>query len=191
LIDVTDEASIADAVAQISDLDILVNNAGINTDGDAAPAADVDSFRRTYETNALATPPRRQGRDIIGHVTRCVHRSHPSPPPDQVGANSGPVTADGAATKTMAARTRTYRETAYRARHAISGFRRLDCGRRIIDCNRHANRARRSLSTRRSRELERTLLERPRASGSAHRCDRTLIDERVEVSRSAREPGDS
>ena len=32
---------------------MLINNAGIMVDGSAAPDADVDSFRRTYETNVF------------------------------------------------------------------------------------------------------------------------------------------
>jgi NAD(P)-dependent dehydrogenase (short-subunit alcohol dehydrogenase family) len=53
VIEVTDAASIADAVAQVESLDILVNNAGVMVDGKAAPEADADSFRRTYETNVF------------------------------------------------------------------------------------------------------------------------------------------
>jgi NAD(P)-dependent dehydrogenase (short-subunit alcohol dehydrogenase family) len=53
LVDVTDAASVADAAAQVEDLDVLVNNAGVMIDGRAAPEADVDSFRRTYETNVF------------------------------------------------------------------------------------------------------------------------------------------
>lgn len=50
-LDVTDAQSIADAVDQVDDLDILVNNAGISVDLDPVVNTDVDSFRRTYETN--------------------------------------------------------------------------------------------------------------------------------------------
>jgi NAD(P)-dependent dehydrogenase (short-subunit alcohol dehydrogenase family) len=53
LLDVTDGASIADAAGQVQELDILVNNAGIMVDGKSATEADVDSFRRTYETNVF------------------------------------------------------------------------------------------------------------------------------------------
>jgi len=53
VLDVTDPASIADAAAQIQDLDVLVNNAGVMIDGNRATEADVDSFRRTYETNVF------------------------------------------------------------------------------------------------------------------------------------------
>jgi NAD(P)-dependent dehydrogenase (short-subunit alcohol dehydrogenase family) len=52
-IDVTNSESIADAAAQVDDLDILINNAGIMVDGKPATEADVDSFRRTYETNVF------------------------------------------------------------------------------------------------------------------------------------------
>jgi NAD(P)-dependent dehydrogenase (short-subunit alcohol dehydrogenase family) len=37
----------------VEGLDVLVNNAGIMVDGRAATDADVDSFRRTYETNVF------------------------------------------------------------------------------------------------------------------------------------------
>jgi NAD(P)-dependent dehydrogenase (short-subunit alcohol dehydrogenase family) len=53
VVDVTDAASIADAAAQVEDVDVLVNNAGVMIDGRAATEADVDSFRRTYETNVF------------------------------------------------------------------------------------------------------------------------------------------
>jgi NAD(P)-dependent dehydrogenase (short-subunit alcohol dehydrogenase family) len=51
VLDVTDGKSVSDAAQQIDNLDILVNNAGIMVDGKPAIEADVDSFRRTYETN--------------------------------------------------------------------------------------------------------------------------------------------
>jgi len=53
VLDVTDPASVANAAAQVEDLDVLVNNAGVMIDGRAATEADVDSFRRTYETNVF------------------------------------------------------------------------------------------------------------------------------------------
>jgi NAD(P)-dependent dehydrogenase (short-subunit alcohol dehydrogenase family) len=53
VIDVTDTASVADAAAQVEGLDVLVNNAGVMIDGRTATEADVDSFRRTYETNVF------------------------------------------------------------------------------------------------------------------------------------------
>ena len=54
VLDVTEAKSIADAAHRVEDLDVLVNNAGIMVDGHAPPEADVDSFRRTYETNVFA-----------------------------------------------------------------------------------------------------------------------------------------
>jgi NAD(P)-dependent dehydrogenase (short-subunit alcohol dehydrogenase family) len=54
VLDVTEATSIADAARQVEDLDVLVNNAGVMVDGHAPPEADVDSFRRTYETNVFA-----------------------------------------------------------------------------------------------------------------------------------------
>jgi NAD(P)-dependent dehydrogenase (short-subunit alcohol dehydrogenase family) len=53
ILDVTDATSIAEAAALVEELDVLVNNAGIMVDGRAATDADVDSFRRTYETNVF------------------------------------------------------------------------------------------------------------------------------------------
>lgn len=53
LLDVTEERSIAAAAAQVPDLDILVNNAGVTVDLRRATEADVDSFRRTFETNVF------------------------------------------------------------------------------------------------------------------------------------------
>ena len=54
VLDVTEATSIADAARQVEVLDVLVNNAGVMVDGQAPPEADVDSFRRTYETNVFA-----------------------------------------------------------------------------------------------------------------------------------------
>jgi NAD(P)-dependent dehydrogenase (short-subunit alcohol dehydrogenase family) len=51
VLEVTDAASIAAAAKQLETLDILVNNAGISVDSATPPEADLDSFRRTYETN--------------------------------------------------------------------------------------------------------------------------------------------
>jgi NAD(P)-dependent dehydrogenase (short-subunit alcohol dehydrogenase family) len=51
ILDVTDADSIAAAAAELDTLDVLVNNAGINLDNLSAPEADVETFRRTYETN--------------------------------------------------------------------------------------------------------------------------------------------
>jgi NAD(P)-dependent dehydrogenase (short-subunit alcohol dehydrogenase family) len=53
VVDVTNAASIAAAAAEVEVLDVLVNNAGVMIDGRAATEADVDSFRRTYETNVF------------------------------------------------------------------------------------------------------------------------------------------
>jgi NAD(P)-dependent dehydrogenase (short-subunit alcohol dehydrogenase family) len=53
VVDVTDAASVAQTAARVEALDVLVNNAGVMVDGRAAPDADVDSFRRTYETNVF------------------------------------------------------------------------------------------------------------------------------------------
>ena len=59
LIDVTDQASIEAAAAQVERdygrLDVLVNNAGISIDafGSPASATELDTLRRTYETNVF------------------------------------------------------------------------------------------------------------------------------------------
>ncbi len=56
-LDVTDAASIEAAAHQIEAnhgrLDVLVNNAGIALDGGPASALDMDTLRRTYETNVF------------------------------------------------------------------------------------------------------------------------------------------
>ena len=57
-LDVTDEASISAAAVKVESdygrLDVLVNNAGIALDGGGpASALDVDTLRRTYETNVF------------------------------------------------------------------------------------------------------------------------------------------
>jgi NAD(P)-dependent dehydrogenase (short-subunit alcohol dehydrogenase family) len=53
ILDVTDAASIADAVRHVDTLDILVNNAGISGDGETPDREDLDTFRRIYETNVF------------------------------------------------------------------------------------------------------------------------------------------
>jgi NAD(P)-dependent dehydrogenase (short-subunit alcohol dehydrogenase family) len=53
LLDVTDPVTIAAAAAQLSELDVLVNNAGISLDTGSVDQADVEMFRRTYETNVF------------------------------------------------------------------------------------------------------------------------------------------
>jgi NAD(P)-dependent dehydrogenase (short-subunit alcohol dehydrogenase family) len=58
VLDVTDADSIAEAAQQVQALDILVNNAGISLDTASAPdGTDVDTFRRTYETNVRLPMP--------------------------------------------------------------------------------------------------------------------------------------
>ena len=51
VLDVTENKSIADAARQVGNLDILVNNAGVMIGGATPPDADLETFRRTYETN--------------------------------------------------------------------------------------------------------------------------------------------
>ncbi|RKR86180.1 NAD(P)-dependent dehydrogenase (short-subunit alcohol dehydrogenase family) [Micromonospora pisi] len=53
ILDVTNDQSIAEVARQVEDLDILVNNAGISVDLNPVTETDVDSFRRTYETNVF------------------------------------------------------------------------------------------------------------------------------------------
>ena len=53
VLDVTDADSIAAAASELDTLDVLVNNAGISVDAAPPAEADVDTFRRTYETNVF------------------------------------------------------------------------------------------------------------------------------------------
>jgi len=52
-LDVTDAVSVAHAVESVGVLDVLINNAGIMTDSQPPTTADLESFRRTYETNVF------------------------------------------------------------------------------------------------------------------------------------------
>jgi NAD(P)-dependent dehydrogenase (short-subunit alcohol dehydrogenase family) len=53
VVDVTDDASIADAARQTGTLDILVNNAGISGDDKSPDQEDAGTFRRIYQTNVF------------------------------------------------------------------------------------------------------------------------------------------
>ncbi|GAA4505928.1 SDR family NAD(P)-dependent oxidoreductase [Actinoallomurus oryzae] len=53
ILDVTDAASVAEAVRQVAALDILVNNAGISGENRTPEREDTDAFRRIYETNVF------------------------------------------------------------------------------------------------------------------------------------------
>jgi NAD(P)-dependent dehydrogenase (short-subunit alcohol dehydrogenase family) len=53
ILDVTDGESVANAAREVGDLDVLVNNAGISIDVVPVTEADVDAFRRTFETNVF------------------------------------------------------------------------------------------------------------------------------------------
>jgi NAD(P)-dependent dehydrogenase (short-subunit alcohol dehydrogenase family) len=53
VLDVTSAHSIAAAAAQVPALDVLVNNAGIAPDLAEPADTDVETFRRTYETNVF------------------------------------------------------------------------------------------------------------------------------------------
>jgi NAD(P)-dependent dehydrogenase (short-subunit alcohol dehydrogenase family) len=53
VLDVTDTDSIAAAAAQLETLDVLVNNAGINLGSERATETDLETLRRTYETNVF------------------------------------------------------------------------------------------------------------------------------------------
>src|SRR6185437_14053425 len=53
-LEVTDAGSIAAAAALVPELDVLVNNAGISLDtGARVTETDVETFRRSYETNVF------------------------------------------------------------------------------------------------------------------------------------------
>jgi len=79
-LDVTDAASIAEAARQVDRLDVLVNNAGIMVDGRPATEADVDSFRRTYETNLFG---------VIAVTNAFLPALRRSPHPRIVNVSSG------------------------------------------------------------------------------------------------------
>lgn len=53
VIDVTSEASIGAAAAEVGRLDVLVNNAGINPGSEDIAATTAEQFRRAYETNVF------------------------------------------------------------------------------------------------------------------------------------------
>jgi NAD(P)-dependent dehydrogenase (short-subunit alcohol dehydrogenase family) len=53
VLDVTEDASIADAARQAATLDILVNNAGISGDDKTPDQEDPSTFRRIYQTNVF------------------------------------------------------------------------------------------------------------------------------------------
>jgi len=53
VVDVTDDASIAEAARQAGTLDILVNNAGISGEDKTPDQEDAGTFRRVYETNVF------------------------------------------------------------------------------------------------------------------------------------------
>jgi NAD(P)-dependent dehydrogenase (short-subunit alcohol dehydrogenase family) len=53
VLDVADDASIADAARQAGTLDILVNNAGISGDEKTPDQQDAGTFRRIYQTNVF------------------------------------------------------------------------------------------------------------------------------------------
>lgn len=52
-LDVTDDASVADAVETVGALDVLVNNAGISCGRISPKDASADDMRRVYETNVF------------------------------------------------------------------------------------------------------------------------------------------
>ncbi|HEX4251552.1 MAG TPA: SDR family oxidoreductase [Pseudonocardia sp.] len=79
-LDVTDAASVAEAARQVDRLDVLVNNAGIMVDGSPATEADVDSFRRTYETNLFG---------VIAVTNAFLPALRRSPSPRIVNVSSG------------------------------------------------------------------------------------------------------
>lgn len=55
LVDVTDEAGIADLASRVGDIDILVNSAGIVGPNVPLVETDLDDWRRTLEVNVIGT----------------------------------------------------------------------------------------------------------------------------------------
>jgi NAD(P)-dependent dehydrogenase (short-subunit alcohol dehydrogenase family) len=80
VLDVTDEAGIEQAAAQVGQLDILVNNAGVMV-GDGTPGVTaVDSFRQTYETNVFG---------VVAVTNAFLPALRRSPAPRIVNVSSG------------------------------------------------------------------------------------------------------
>jgi len=80
VLDVTDEASVTAAAEQVEALDVLVNNAGIGDDPRTAPEADVDSFRRMFETNVFG---------VVAVTNAFLPALRRSPAPRIVNVSSG------------------------------------------------------------------------------------------------------
>lgn len=70
-LDVTDESSIANAVARIGELDILVNNAGVNPGGEDIAGTKIDQLRIAYETNVFGLIAVTQG--FLPALARSAH----------------------------------------------------------------------------------------------------------------------
>lgn len=88
VLDVTSARSIAAAADQIDKLDILVNNAGISVDLNPVPETDVDSFRRTYETNVFG---------VVAVTNALLPALRRSPRPRIVNVSSGTGSLDWSA----------------------------------------------------------------------------------------------
>ncbi|GAA5199283.1 SDR family NAD(P)-dependent oxidoreductase [Rugosimonospora acidiphila] len=80
ILDVTDAKSIAEAARRIETLDVLVNNAGIGTELAPASGTDLDSFRRTYETNVFG---------VVAVTNALLPALRRSPGPRIVNVSSG------------------------------------------------------------------------------------------------------
>lgn len=70
-LDVTDPASVADAVRRIAELDILVNNAGVNPGVDDITGTTLEQMRIAYETNVFGLISVTQG--FLPHLQRSRH----------------------------------------------------------------------------------------------------------------------
>lgn len=112
VLDVTDQASVDAAIAELPELDVLVNNAGVLGSTPSIDELDADAMRQTFETNVLgmvrvirAALPllRRSTSPVIVNVASGVGwpRLLATPGTDEFGVPDVPYAASKAAVITM------------------------------------------------------------------------------------------